>query len=125
MRKRNSYKIITLLTFIIGLNSCEHEAPQPEAPEISFSKHVQPIITGNCTADGCHDAANGEFPLLSYNDVIKYGEIKKEEGSETKLVEVLKSNDPGERMPQPPSKPLTADQIQIIELWITQGAKNN
>jgi hypothetical protein len=107
---------------IASLNACKHDYPEPVAPTISFKDHVQPIITGNCTAAECHPATGGEFPLVSYNDVIANGEIKDGGGE---LIEVLKETDDDERMPRPPSPPLTADQIQIIELWITQGAKNN
>jgi hypothetical protein len=119
------FKSITFVLFIsviISLNACKHDYPEPVQPTISFKDHVQPIITGNCTAAECHPATGGEFPLVSYNDVISNGEIKDGGGE---LIEVLKSTDENERMPKPPSQALTSDQIQIIELWIKQGAKNN
>jgi hypothetical protein len=97
----------------------------PEGPTVSFKEHVQPIINGNCSAAECHPATGGEFPLVSYNDVIKNGEIKEGNGKDSELIKVLKETDDSERMPPPPSAPLTANQIQIIELWVTQGAKNN
>lgn len=110
---------------MVVLFSCKHDYPAPEGPTISFKEHVQPIITGNCTAAGCHPATGGEFPLVSYNDVISNGEIKEGDSKDNELLEVLKSTDDDKRMPRPPSEPLTADQINIIELWIAQGAKNN
>lgn len=109
----------------LGYTSCKHDYPVPEAPTISFKEHVQPIITGNCTASECHPATGGEFPLVSYNDVIENGEIKEGKGTNVELLKVIKSTDEDERMPQPPSSPLSADQIKIIELWVEQGAKNN
>lgn len=119
--------LIPILLFIVfaSLNACKHDSPEPVGPTVSFKDHVQPIITGNCTAAECHPAAGGEFPLVSYNDVIKNGKIKEGDGDESELLEVLKETDESERMPRPPSPPLTANQIQIIELWIEQGAKNN
>ena len=122
MFKNNIIAIITVFTALASINACKHDYPEPVAPTISFKDHVQPIITGNCTAAECHPATGGEFPLLSYNDVITNGEIKDGGGE---LIEVLKETDEDERMPKPPSPALSADQIKIIELWITQGAKNN
>jgi len=127
MPKKVKKIIFPILLFIAlaGINACKHPSPEQEGPEISFKEHVQPIIGGNCTAAGCHPATGGEFSLVSYSDVIKNGEIKEGDGKNSKLVEVLKETDNDDRMPRPPSEPLTANQIQIIELWITQGAKNN
>jgi hypothetical protein len=115
--------IINLFLSAIGLISgCKHDYPEPVAPEISFKKHVQPIITGSCTAVECH-GTNNEFSLLSHSQVIKLGEIK--DSDEPKLLEVLKTTEEDDRMPRPPAPPLTNNQIQIIELWIKQGAKDN
>lgn len=118
--------IINLFLSAMGLISgCKHDYPEPAAPEISFSKHVQPIITGSCTAAECHPATGGEFPLDTYSNIIKHGEIKLADADDSKLLEVLKTTDNDDRMPRPPAPPLTSSQIQIIELWIKQGAKNN
>lgn len=121
-------KKLILLSAVISLAliaGCEHDYPEPAAPEISFSKHVQPIITGSCTAAECHPATGGEFPLDSYSNIIKHGEIKLADADDSKLLEVLKTTNNDDRMPRPPAPPLTSNQIQIIELWIKQGAKNN
>ena len=125
MVKKNLRYVLVFILAITGLASCKHDYPVPEGPTISFKEHVQPIISGNCTAAECHPATGGEFPLVSYNDVIENGEIKEGKGTDVELLEVIKSTDENERMPKPPSAPLTANQIQIIELWIEQGAKNN
>ncbi|MFN7691037.1 MAG: hypothetical protein ACK5QU_08150, partial [Bacteroidota bacterium] len=72
-----------------------------------------------------HPATGGEFPLDTYSNIIKHGEIKLADADDSKLLEVLKTTDNDDRMPRPPAPPLTSSQIQIIELWIKQGAKNN
>ncbi len=41
------------------------------------------------------------------------------------LMEVILETDPDDRMPRPPSLPLTAAQINLISTWINQGARNN
>jgi mono/diheme cytochrome c family protein len=121
-------KLISTLAIFVAfafLNACKHDSPEPVGPTVSFKEHVLPIMIGNCSAPGCHDANSGEFPLLSYSDVIKHGEIEEGKGIDVKLIEVLKDKNENERMPPAPSKALTSNQIQIIELWISQGAKNN
>jgi hypothetical protein len=125
MINRKTKIVGSICIILLAFNACKHDYPEPVAPTISFKDHVQPIITGNCTAAECHPATGGEFPLVSYNDVIKNGEIKEGDGDESELIEVLKETNDNKRMPKPPSAPLTNNQIQIIELWITQGAKNN
>jgi len=125
MSKNRLIKSLLICTAIVSIHACKHESPVPEGPTVSFKEHVLPIITSNCTALECHPATGGEFSLVSYNDVIENGKIKEGDSKDNELLEVIKSTDDDKRMPQPPSTPLTADQIQIIELWIAQGAKNN
>lgn len=112
-------------SLVLLLNACKHDSPAPEGPTVSFKDHVQPIIIGNCTAPQCHPATGGKFPLVSYNDVIKNCDIKEGNSKDNDLLEVIKSTGNEKRMPPPPLAPLTANQIQIIELWVAQGAKNN
>ena len=122
---KNTYLILLLvIASMVSISACKHESPEALKPTVSFKEHVQPILTGNCTAEGCHPAVGGEFSLASYNDVIENGEIK-DKGEDSKILEKIKEEDANDRMPPPPNRPLTADQIQIIELWIEQGAKNN
>lgn len=125
MSRKNLIYTTLFCSVIFSIVACKHEYPIAQAPTISFKDHVQPIINGNCTAAECHPATGGEFSLVTYNDVIVNGEIKEGKGTDVELLEVLKTTDEDDRMPQAPSAPLTANQIQIIELWIEQGAKNN
>lgn len=124
MVKNNIVMLFISCTLFISISACKHDSPEALKPTVSFKDHVQPILTGNCTAEGCHPAVGGEFSLASYNDVIENGEIK-EKGDDSELLERIKEDDDSKRMPPPPNRALTANQIQIIELWIEQGAKNN
>ena len=108
------------------LYSCKHDPILPDSPVVSFKDHVLPIIVGNCSATGCHPAVGGEFSLMTYSDVIENGDIKPGSNKDdSDLLEVIKSSKDNKRMPPPPAPPLTNDQIQLIELWINQGAKDN
>jgi uncharacterized membrane protein len=94
--------------------------------KIYFQQQVLPILVSNCAMSGCHDDASHKegVVLTSYSKVMATGEIRAGNPGNSKLYKVIVDNDPGDRMPQPPQNPLTAQQIQIISTWIQQGAQN-
>lgn len=123
---KNKYVKLGILFVCIStfsLNSCKHEVDLTGVPEISFSKDIQLILSGNCTMSGCHaNDATSEFPLITYDNVMEEGDIKAGEPHDSDLYKVLlRTGD--ERMP--PTGPLSDIQIKKIFIWIEQGAKNN
>jgi hypothetical protein len=44
---------------------------------------------------------------------------------ENKLIRALLETDPDEIMPKPPQAPLPQSQIDLIKMWVAQGALNN
>lgn len=121
-------KIISsiFICLLLLLNSCKHNTDLASIGEISFSSDIQPIIAGNCTQSGCHNAqGDAEFSLVTYNDVISNGDIKERDARGSKFYQVI-SNHGGEKaMPPPPLPSLSSDQIKLVYIWIEQGAKNN
>lgn len=119
-------KSVLFCVAVCFIYSCKHEPILPASPPVSFKEHVQPIIVGNCSAQGCHPAVGGEFSLMTYSDVITHGKIKANSNNkDCELLDVIKSTKDSKRMPPPPALALTSDQIVLIELWIDQGAKDN
>ncbi|MBL0049031.1 MAG: hypothetical protein IPP32_13155 [Bacteroidetes bacterium] len=117
--------LLAFLLLIIGIR-CKDEPVIPDSPAIKFSDEVLPIIIGNCTASGCHGNYNPQqFLLNSYTDVMTHGEVKAKNARGSKLYTVITSNKEDEKMPRKPNPDLTEKQIEIIYLWIMQGAKNN
>lgn len=117
------YFLSGLFTFVFS--SCKHDADVATNPEISFGIHVKPVISANCTQSGCHGQINFEkFQLLSYDDIIKNGEVEGNDAVDTKLYQALVGKR-SELMPPSPYDPLTDVQIKTILLWLKQGAKNN
>lgn len=114
---------------ILLFSSCKHESFVPDnAPVMSFNSDVQPILTSNCTASGCHGTVSPVAPLLmqdsllSYNKVMELVQSGKPDNSQ--LIKVITAlND--DVMPKKPTDPLTEEQTKVIYLWILQGAKNN
>ena len=114
---------VVLLTIVA---SCKDEAVIPDTPVVKFSDDIQPIIVGNCTASGCHGNYNPQqFLLATYTDVITHGEVKAKDAKGSKMYQVIISLNEEKKMPRKPNPDLSEKQIELIYLWIMQGAKNN
>ena len=105
--------------------SCKHEPILPPQ-EVSFSNDILPILRGSCQHAGCHSPydPNARFPLDSVvADVLEYVDVEKPKNS--KIYERIIEEDENKRMPQLPYDRLTQRQINLIYIWIGQGAKDN
>lgn len=120
-------KVLLFLSFVMismCFSSCRHEADLSNAPVISFSNDVQPIITTRCAMDGCHSSYNHEkLSLESYEDVMEIVEAGNIHNSD--LYETITALNGEKRMPPLPDSRLADKQILKIMIWIEQGAKNN
>ena len=111
------------LTFAL---SCKHKPNFDSMSKVSFATSIQPIIISNCTQSGCHGAVNGEkFKLLTYDELIKHTDVKAGSPETSKLYSVIRAYNAEDIMPRKPYDPLTEKQIQLIYVWIGQGALNN
>ncbi len=97
------------------------------AETVSFAKQIAPILLNECVA--CHGAKKAEagYRVDRFDELFKAGDSgenplarSKEETSE--LLRRVSTDDESERMPAE-SDPLTAEQIELVRLWIQQGAK--
>ncbi len=93
-----------------------------------FNQDVKPILDKRCMT--CHGRRpKGNYSVADYNSVMTSGDnapvIVAGDAENSILVKMLNGveTDAGGQMP--PSRPLKADQINLIELWINQGALNN
>jgi menaquinol-cytochrome c reductase cytochrome b/c subunit len=94
----------------------------------SFSQNVKPILDQRCFS--CHGRRpKGNFSVAEYSSVMTSGDhapvVIAGDANNSILVQMLNGiqTDAGGQMP--PSRPLKADQIQLIERWIDQGAQDN
>jgi hypothetical protein len=62
--------------------------------------------------------------LTDYASIIKTGETKAGDPNDSEFFETL-TDDDDDLMPPPPYDPLNSEEIQLIRIWIEQGAKNN
>ena len=117
-----------LLCAALLLCACQ---PQPE--EISYARHVEPILEKHCKA--CHVPGQpgyvvSGFELQSYDTLMKgtqYGPVVLPGDPLTSVLVMLIEGraDPSLRMPHGDSPPLDPDEIATIRRWVEQGAKNN
>lgn len=116
--------LFPILSFVLCLawQACKHDPVTAPGPEVSFSRDVQPIIIGNCTASSCHSAQGGEEaePLTNYDEIMRHGGIRAGNPEDSDLFEEI---DRGS-MPQAAPR-LSTRNIELIRYWIIQGAKNN
>jgi hypothetical protein len=103
--------------------------PRPSTPEqlAFFEKRVRPILANRCY--NCHsdafkgagglrvDTGIGFFTGSNSGPVLSPGQPEK-----SLIISLLKSTDPGKRMPQESKQPLPADEIATLESWIKDGA---
>lgn len=92
------------------------------ADTVYFQQQVLPVFISNCAMGGCHDATSHKegINLTSYSTIMAGG-IRAGNPGSSKLYKVIIEGS----MPPRPYSALTQDQINILNKWITQGAKNN
>jgi hypothetical protein len=108
---------------------------------VSFKKDVKPILVANCLS--CHDgsgegsSASG-FNVQTYESVMKgtkYGPVIEPGNSESSTLYRMVAHKVDPEIQMPPhheeasakgrEDELTPRQIEFIEKWIDEGAKNN
>jgi hypothetical protein len=108
---------------------------------VSFSKDINPILVANCLA--CHDgsgegsSASG-FSVQTYGSIMqgtKYGPVVIPGSSESSSLYRMVAHKVDPKIQMPPhhdeglakgrEDALTPRQIEFIQKWIDQGAKNN
>jgi len=93
---------------------------------VYFEQQILPILVSSCAKSGCHDAATGQDGVIlnNYQNVMVTGEVTPFNLGDSEIWEVITETDPDDVMPPPGENPLTQAQINLIALWINQGAQN-
>ncbi|HEX5001048.1 MAG TPA: hypothetical protein VFW78_01000 [Bacteroidia bacterium] len=98
---------------------------------VYFDEQILPILIANCTntnySVGCHNAASAAdgFIAISYTSVINTGNINLNNPWNSDFAEKIFDNDPSDKMPpaQYGAPPLDSTQINLITMWLNQGAQ--
>jgi len=129
---------------IILLTACGENGDIVPPPEnVSFANDIQPIFTVNCISLGCHigptpqqgmDLTSGEsyahivgVASMELNSMLR---INPQNPSTSYLFQKVSGTHltvggTGDRMPPPPRPALDDDEIELLRIWITEGAMNN
>ncbi len=96
---------------------------------VSFAKDIYPILQANCI--GCHQPAKkqGGYLMTDFESLLAKGEsgnpaIVPGKSSESYIIHEIVPIDGKAEMPKN-GKPLHASEIELIQRWIDQGAKND
>jgi menaquinol-cytochrome c reductase cytochrome b/c subunit len=123
-------EIRTIVDFIESWQAPPEESQQDlsQIENPSFAQDVKPIFDKRCAS--CHGRRpKGNYSVADYESVMTSGDsapvIVPGDAANSLMVMMLNGveTDAGGQMP--PSRPLKADQIKLIERWIDQGAQNN
>lgn len=115
-------RTLTKLAFILFLSSCYYDNEEDLYPQnipcdtsqVTYSMHIEPIISASCATSSCHvpgGAGNGNFQ--NYEGV----KLKVENASFMNRV-IVEQN-------MPPNGDLSACEIELLKVWLRNGAPNN
>lgn len=101
--------------------------PLSSTEQVSFQTQVRPILQSYACLS-CHGSSGG-LSVASVSDLLRGGEhgpaIVPGKPESSVLIAKLSSAPPfGSRMPQG-GPPLADSVVQVLRLWLSQGAKNN
>ncbi|MCY3007055.1 MAG: PSD1 and planctomycete cytochrome C domain-containing protein [Planctomycetota bacterium] len=124
---------LALVGFVIlqAVSSAWFCSSAQSAEDVDFRRQIQPILSEHCSQ--CHgvdeSTREGGLRLDLRDSALAGGEsaqgaIVPGKASESHLVRRILSKDPDEVMP-PPSlhKPLSPEQVELLQRWIDQGAQ--
>jgi hypothetical protein len=111
---------------LIGLSSASQPVPRSN-PAFFYGAHVEPIFINHCYE--CHgpDKQKGRLRLDSYESLMRGGEhgfvIKAGNAKDSEILRrVTLSPSDDDAMPPQGKRPLAANEVKLLELWIAAGA---
>ena len=122
------------LTFTLALLTCLSLAGCAIESRISYQRDVHPIFEEKCT--GCHTPPYGEgyrqtgLDMGSYETLVQgsiYGPVIVPGNSRKSALNILVEGRAGDlsRALEIKHKPMTDREIEVLRLWVGQGALNN
>lgn len=125
MNHHTQFPIILIIAILTGCAT---------GRQVSYQQDVRPTLEKNCLA--CHTQPQGAgyrkggLDLTNYKSMMRgtiYGPVIKPGDSQHSTLNMLVEGraDACIRMPHDKGYPLTQQEIEILRLWVDQGAKNN
>ncbi|MEM9718399.1 MAG: c-type cytochrome domain-containing protein [Bacteroidota bacterium] len=91
---------------------------------VLFQQQVLPLLESSCAYSTCHDAdfRAGGISMSSYEEIAP--QISPGSPEQSLLYQLVTNPDPSQIMPPPPRNQLQDPFINMLRVWIEQGAKN-
>ncbi|TWT43517.1 WD domain, G-beta repeat [Thalassoglobus neptunius] len=122
MLQRTLFSVAFSLFFATSLSSLNAE-------QVSFHKQIRPIFQLHC--QGCHQPAKrgGDFVMTSVSELLEAGESGEDaiipgNPESSYLLEQITPENGEAQMPKG-KPPLSDEEIELVRLWIEQGAKDD
>jgi hypothetical protein len=126
MYSHRCFSLLWLAGFLVLVSAAMPAAAQgAKVRRVEFNRDIRPLFSNTCFV--CHGPDNklrkAHLRLDQRESAIKKGVIVPGKPAESEVYKRLTSTDPEERMPPPKlKKDLTKEQIELVRLWIEQGA---
>jgi YVTN family beta-propeller protein len=97
---------------------------------ISYSEHVQPLLSAKCATSGCHSAADraAGLSLSSWNELISGSDngecVITRRPNRSLLVQLFDGTPLRKAHPAIPNA-LAADEVRFLRRWVEEGARND
>ena len=101
--------VFTVYIFLF-MSSCASKIDLCSVNEISYTKHIKPLINGKCISCHNNNFAYGNLNLQDYN-VLNNPKVNKQ------IIEVI-NLELGDPNLMPPNRPLDECQIKLLENWL-------
>lgn len=125
-KKHNAIRMLVTLTVVLSLSGCFYDEGisevLPNSLVVSYAADIQPIFDSNCTS--CHPfvvAAPDLTDANSYDAILLNSYVVPNDLDASLLYQKLV----GKPNVMPPSGPLLQKEIDLVKVWIEQGALNN
>jgi len=128
------FKLILSFVFVIFFMlffGCDDTIPNDidiPSENVSYSRHIQPVLNVKCATNLCHDSATraGNYSMQSWTETNTSPYVI--EGDPRNSVAVLVAS--GEIPPMMPPQnssvlPFSDRELEGFKTWIREGAKNN
>lgn len=128
------FKTYTVFSSVLTLLTCLYFAGCVTTPQISYQQDVHPIFVDKCIA--CHTSPNGEgyrrsgLDMKSYETLMEgsiFGPAIVPGNSRASPLNMLVEGRAGNlsREMEKRHNPITDHEINVLYLWVEQGARNN
>jgi hypothetical protein len=124
----------TAISLIITSLACLCIAGCATQPQVSYQRDVYPVLETKCI--GCHSPPHGEaykkvgLDFTSYDTLMEgtfYGPVIVSGDSKRSILNMLVEGRAGDlsRILKEKHNPMTDHEIEVLRLWVEQGASNN